>query len=116
MSVVRLYVDEDACEHAVIIALRARGADLLTTLEAGRTGTSDQEQLDFAVTQQRSIYTFNASDFARLHRDWVQRGRDHFGMIVIPDQRCSVSDKIRRISGLVAARTAEEMVNRIEYL
>ncbi|GIX00556.1 MAG: hypothetical protein KatS3mg111_3888 [Pirellulaceae bacterium] len=41
MSAVRLYVDEDACEHAVIKRLRARGIDLLTTLDSGRTATSD---------------------------------------------------------------------------
>ncbi len=31
MSQVRLYVDEDAEEHAVVQGLRARGVDLLTT-------------------------------------------------------------------------------------
>ena len=41
MSDVRLYVDEDASELAVIGGLRARGVDLLTTAEAERLGSSD---------------------------------------------------------------------------
>ena len=116
MSVVRLYVDEDACEHAVIRGLQARGIDLLTTLEAGQTGTTDQEQLEFAVEQGRTIYTFNVGDFSRLHRDWLQQGRDHRGIVVIPEQRYSIGEKIGRLARLVATLTAEEMVNRMEYL
>ena len=116
MSVVRLYVDEDACEHAVIHGLRARGIDLLTTLEAGQAGTTDQDQLGFAVEQGRTIYTFNVGDFARLHRDWLQQGRDHRGIVVIPDQRYSIGEKIGRLARLVTTLTAEEMVNRMEYL
>jgi hypothetical protein len=112
----RLYVDEDASEHAVVQGLRARGIDLLTALEAGQAGTSDEEQLSFAVQQARAIYTFNAGDFARLHRDWLQQDRDHCGIVVIPDQRYSIGEKIRRIAKFVTAMTADQMNNRIEYL
>lgn len=116
MSDVRLYVDEDASEHAVIRGLRARGVDILTTAEAGRLGTSDSEQLTFAAEQTRAIYTFNVSDFARLHREHLEQGLDHHGIVVIPDQRCSVGEKIRRVARLVASVSASDMVNRIEYL
>ena len=68
MSKLRLYVDEDAGEHAVMEGLRARGTDILTTLEADRLGATDADQLAFAAQQRRAIYTFNVSDFARLHR------------------------------------------------
>ena len=94
MSPIRWYVDEDACENAVIVGLRAHSVDLLTTLEAGRAGTTNEEQLKFAVTQQRSMYTLNVSDFARIHRDWLQQGRNHLGIIVIPDQRYSIGERI----------------------
>ena len=116
MSDIRLYVDEDASEHAVIRGLRARRVDVLTTAEADLLGTSDAEQLRFAVEQTRTIYTFNTGDFARLHREWLEQGRDHHGIVVIPDQRCSVGEKIRRVARLVASVSAADMVNRIEYL
>ena len=51
-------------ESAVILGLRARGADLATTCKAGRLATSDESQLAFATEVGRVIYTFNASDFA----------------------------------------------------
>jgi hypothetical protein len=90
MTIVRLYVDEDASESAVVAGLRARGVDLVTTVEANRCGASDTEQLEFATEQERVIYTFNTGDFARLHREFLQKGRPHRGIVVIPEQRYSI--------------------------
>jgi hypothetical protein len=116
MSDVRLYVDEDASEHAVVQGLRVRGIDVLTTVEAGRSGASDEEQLAFDVNEKRAIYTFNARHFARLHGDYLKQGIQHYGIMVIPDQRYSVGEKIRRVAGLLRRVSAEEMMNRMEYL
>jgi acetolactate synthase regulatory subunit len=116
MSKVRLYLDEDACENAIVRGLRARGFDVLTTIEAQQCGATDQHQLAFAVEKGRTIYTLNVGDFARLHREYLLQGIVHTGIIVLPDQRCSVGEKIRRLSRFVSNATAEEMVNRMEYL
>lgn len=96
--------------------LRARGVDVLTTVEANCCGATDQDQLAFAIQQRRSIYTFNVGDFALLHREHLQQGIDHGGIIVVPDQRCSVGEKIRRLAGFLGRVTAKEMINRMEYL
>ena len=116
MSQVRLYVDEDAEEHAVVQGLRARGVDLLTTSEARRVGATDAGQLAFAVELRRTLYSFNVGDFARLHRACLQQTSRHFGIVVMPDQRCSVGEKIRRLAAFVSNRTAEEMIDRMEFL
>lgn len=116
MSDVRLYVDEDAGEHAVVHGLRARGVDVLTTIEANRLGLADEDQLAFAVEQGRAIYTFNIADFARLHQQYLEQGQDHAGIIVIPDQRYSIGEKIRCIAAFVTSVSAHEMMNRIVYL
>jgi hypothetical protein len=116
MSKVRLYVDEDAGETAVVRGLRARGLHLLTTIEAQRCGATDRDQLAFAVQEGQSIYTFNVGDFARLHREYLSQGIEHHGIIVLPDQRCSVGEKIRRLARFIGSITAEDMVNRMEYL
>ena len=116
MSELCLYVDEDAGENAVMQGLRARGADLLTTIEAGQCGATDPEQLAFAVEQGRAIYSFNVSDFAKLHQQYLHQGTDHFGIIVLPDQRCNIGEKVRRVAGFIRQVTAEEMTNRMEYL
>ena len=55
-------------------------------------------------------------DFARLHREYLSQGTDHYGIIVLPDQRCSIGEKIRRLAGLIGSVTAEDMINRMEYL
>jgi hypothetical protein len=116
MAELRLYMDEDAGEHAVAEGLRARRIDVLTTVEAGRCGISDRNQLDFASSQRRAIYTFNVADFARLHKEHVSQGVDHYGIIVLPDQRYSVGEKIRRLAKFVRSITSERMINRMEYL
>ncbi len=116
MSIVRLYVDEDASESAVILGLRARGVDLVTTCETGRLATSDESQLAFATEVGRVIYTFNASDFARLHREFLESGRVHAGIVVIPEQRYSIGEKIRRLASFVQATTGDAMRNRMEFL
>jgi hypothetical protein len=61
MSQIRLYLDEDAAQHAIVDGLRNRGVDVLTVLEAGMTSTTDEEQLKFATSQGRSIYVAGAS-------------------------------------------------------
>lgn len=116
MSALRLYFDEDSSERAVIRGLRARGFDLLTAKEAGQLTTTDPEQLDFAVQMARAIYTLNVGDFALLHREYLSEGKEHSGIIAIPEQRYSIGEKIRRLAELLSTVQAEEMRNRMEYL
>src|SRR5207237_7436698 len=42
---IRLYFDEDSMQHALVNALRARGIDVLTALEAHRIERSDEDHL-----------------------------------------------------------------------
>lgn len=41
MSEIRLLIDEDAMDHRLVGALRARGVDVTTAGELGTTGFSD---------------------------------------------------------------------------
>jgi hypothetical protein len=116
MSLIRLYVDEDAAQLAVVEGLRRRGIDVLTILETGMVGATDEEQLEFAGSQARTIYTLNVDDFCRLHSELLSQGKEHSGIIVIPRQRYSIGEKIRRISELIDSCTAEEMRNHLEFL
>lgn len=116
MSELRLYLDEDSCELAVIRGLRTRGFDLLTAKDAGKLAAADPEQLDFATQMGRAIYTLNVGDFARLHRDYLIEGKDHAGIIAIPEQRYSIGEKIRRLADLLSTVPAEDMRNQMEFL
>jgi Domain of unknown function (DUF5615) len=64
---VRLYLDEDAQEESLVLALRNADVDVITTLEVDRLGCTDEQQLIWATEQGRIIYSFNVGDFCRLH-------------------------------------------------
>ncbi|MEW6284091.1 MAG: DUF5615 family PIN-like protein, partial [Candidatus Eremiobacterota bacterium] len=53
--------------------LRQRGIDIIHVLEVGRTGRTDLEQLEFAVSEERAILTHNVRDFILLHRKFEGR-------------------------------------------
>ncbi|MEB3233354.1 MAG: DUF5615 family PIN-like protein [Leptolyngbyaceae bacterium] len=63
MARIRLYLDEDATRNRLLRSLRNRGADVISTFEAGQLSQSDPEQLAWAWDHQRVIYSFNARDF-----------------------------------------------------
>ncbi len=113
---VRLYCDEDSLRHALVLSLRKRGVDILTALESGMTGKKDEEQLAYAAARGLVIYSFNMGDFCRLHARWLAEQRSHAGIIVARQQHYSVGEQMRRLLRLVAAKTAEEMQNRLEFL
>jgi predicted nuclease of predicted toxin-antitoxin system len=57
-----LYTDEDIA-NLVATLLKTRGLDVLTTLDAGMTGYSDDRQLAYAVSEERCLLTHNRVDF-----------------------------------------------------
>ena len=116
MSQIRLYIDVDAADHAVVTGLRNRGIDVLTVLEAVMASASDEEQLAYAIAQDRTIYTLNVGDYCRLHAESLVAGKDHSGILVIPRQRYSIGEKIRRLIGHIDSVSAEEMRNRLDFL
>jgi hypothetical protein len=116
MTALRLYFDADSMERAVVLGLRARGIDVTTALEAGITDRTDEEQLEFATSQGRALFSFNASDFSRIHTEFLSQGKSHSGIILAPQQRYSVGERIRRLLRLISARSAEQMHNGVEYL
>ncbi len=66
----------------LVSALRQRGVDTVTVSDAGLRGATDEDQLLWASRSGRAIYTFNAKDFCRLHKGFIQSGRTHTGIIV----------------------------------
>ena len=111
---IRLYLDEDTINHALVTALRSRNIDTLTTQEAGRMGVSDQEQLTYATGLNRTIFTFNTRDFVQLHIDYLTNDRHHTGIIVSDQLHIGVI--VRRLLKLLNARSATEMHDWLEYL
>ena len=116
MSLIRFYLDEDAVQHSLIAALRLRGAEVTSAQEAGLVGARDEEQLEWCCRTRRVLYTFNVGDFCALHREFLHSGRHHPGIVVAHQQRYSVGEQMRRLLRLFAAKSAEEMHDRVEFL
>jgi hypothetical protein len=113
---VRLYFDEDTVRHALVEALRKRRVDILTPLDVGMIQKADEEQLEFAAAQSRTLYTFNMGDFCPFHAQWLGVNRDHAGIIVARQQQYSVGEQLRRLLKLIGTRSQVDMCNRLEFL
>jgi hypothetical protein len=116
VSQIRIYIDEDAMDSDLVAAVRSRGVTVFTAWDAGRGGKSDEEQLAFAAEHGCVLYTYNVSDFYRLHTEWISTGREHAGMILALQQKFSIGEQLRRILRIRAATTTVSMRNRVEFL
>ena len=97
-------------------ALQQRGVPIVTPIEENLIGSTDEEQFEYASKRRCVLYTFNVSDFYALHARWLAAARHHSGLILAPQQRFSVGEQLRRILRLRAAKSAEAMRDRAEFL
>ena len=116
MSRISLYLDEDTIKSALVKALRNADLDVMTVADVGMLGYSDEEQLIWSTEQKRVIYSFNIGDFCRLHRDYMIQGKTHAGIILAPQRQYSIGQQVRGLLKLVAARSAEDMLNQLIFL
>jgi hypothetical protein len=100
----------------LVLALRMRGVDVLTALDAGLTGRPDGEHLSFASDEGRALYSFNVADFMRLHYARLAEGGHHAGLVLGQQQRCGVGEQMRRLLRLVGTKPAERMRDAVEFL
>ena len=103
-------------DQVLLKALRARGVDVRTAHEDGMVGRADSDQLRWATSQRRVLYSCNVGDFFHLHTALLTQGEAHAGLILVSQQRYSMGDQIRRVLRLIAAVSAEDMENRVEFL
>jgi hypothetical protein len=113
---IRLYFDEDSIWHALVTALRARGIDVQTALDAAMIARTDEDHLAFATAQGRVLCSFNVGDFYRLHTSYMAQDKSHTGIILARQQQYSVGEHLRRLLRLMTQLTAEEMQDRVEFL
>jgi Domain of unknown function (DUF5615) len=113
---IALYFDEDSQDSTLIRALRSRGVDVIAASEAGMNGRSDGEQLRWSSTHSRVLFSCNARDFYKLHTSLLTVGESHGGIILAPQQQYSIGEQLRRLLKLIAAKSAEDMNNQVEFL
>lgn len=113
---IRLYIDEDSMDQALVQALRARGVDVTTALEEDMIAKNDHLHLDYAARYGRALYIFNRGDFFHLHTQYLTQSKSHAGIILSRQQNYSVGEQMRRLLKLIATKSAEEMQNQVEFL
>jgi hypothetical protein len=113
---IRLYLDEDSMDRALVRALRAREVDVLSAIEAGLIARPDSQHLSYASDQDRALFTYNVGDFCSLHDLLIREGQRHAGIICAQQQSYTIGETLRRLLHLIGTISAEEMRNRVEFL
>lgn len=109
MSKIRYYTDEHVSK-AVVRGLRQRGVDVLTVAEAKTQGASDEEQLEFAISEGRVLFTQD-DDFLRI----AASGKPHRGIVYAP-QHAPIGRIVQGLMLIFQVLEAEDMVDGIEFL
>ncbi len=79
MAALRIYTDESV--HVAIAAeLKRRKLDAWSARDVGNLGLSDEEQLEYASQEHAIIFTHD-SDFLALAQEWLELGKEHWGII-----------------------------------
>jgi hypothetical protein len=80
----RLLLDAHVSARRIGATLRERGHDVLAIAEERSfDGCADEELLELATGQRRIVVTFDAADFPRICRRWLETGRSHHGCAVV---------------------------------
>jgi predicted nuclease of predicted toxin-antitoxin system len=108
--VLRFHLDEHV-PHAIARGLRRRQIDVTTTVDAGLLGAEDEQHLDFAVREQRVIFT-NDADFLRL----ASQGKQHCGIVYCPPDASRIGEVIRYLALMDACLSRDDVANQVEYL
>lgn len=110
------YFDDDSESRAVVRGLLAAGVSAVRATEVRMRGQPDHEHLSYAAAHRLVLVTANRGDFLRLHGEWMALGRAHSGIIIVPQQRYSPGEIVRRLARVLSSLSLEEFENRVEFL
>ena len=109
----KLYLDEDVHKR-VANALRIRGFDVVSAHEIETRSISDQQQLDYAISQERSLVSFNISDYVKIHKEYMIFGKNHYGIILL--EQLPIGEVINRLLELLNKFTVDELEDNLWWL
>ena len=110
---IELYLDEDV---SVIVGdiLRARGFVAITTQDAGKLASADHEQLEYAISQRRTLLKHNRADFEALAKRYFESGQMHHSIIIAV--RRPSNELVKRLLPILNSITADEIENQLRYI
>lgn len=107
---IRLHLDENV-DHAVAHGLRLRGVDVTTSTDANLIGATDEEQLSFAIGENRVIFAQD-QDFLRHH----QAGSQHAGIVYSRQGNHSIGEIVRFLHLMHDCLEAADMRGKVEFV
>jgi len=111
MTKPKLHLDEDASWDALYRSLKSNGHDVTRTPnEWINKKATDEEQLQKASEQGRSVFSYNAKDFLQI----AQKTPKHKGVIV--SKRKPFSVILKALDRFFRESSAEEMENQFRWL
>jgi predicted nuclease of predicted toxin-antitoxin system len=107
---IKYHLDEH-CDLAIAVGLRRNGIDVTTTTEVGLLGATDEEQIGYALSLGRVIFTKD-SDYLRLNAS----GTPHAGIAYCHQQTRSIGEIIDGLVLLWEVYDPAELAGRVEYV
>jgi hypothetical protein len=100
--------------------LRERGFDVVSPHDLRTRGASDAVQFDWAAAKGRAVVTYNIADFCPLADQYLARGKDHYGLVLVSESTIPQRDLGALIRGLGAALKAhpadDALLNQTVFL
>ena len=78
-----VYLDE-CVDYELVEALRERGFTVAAALDVQMLRATDEQQLVFATARGAVLVSHNRRDFQRLHATFIEQGRKHGGIVLLP--------------------------------
>src|SRR5687768_3673746 len=103
---IRFHLDENV-DSAVADGLRRRGVDVTMSNDVGLIGARDDAQLEYAVAEERVIFTHDADYFS------LAQQRDHWGLAYCHPEARSIGQILAGLLLIHDCLTPEEMRNHI---
>jgi len=109
----KLYLNEHLSPR-LADQLRRHGFDVLSSQEAELLSADDDQQLAFAVSEQRAIVTFNFKDFIIRHEEYMASSKEHWGIVLSTEEPIGIL--LHRLLRLLNAVSAKDLKNQIRWL
>ena len=93
------------------LLFRSTTDKILNVKETGKKGFTDIEQLKYASSQNRVIFTHNIADFNKTHSDFIKKGLDHSGIIL--SKQLPIGVIVKALLKLFANLNYEKVGNNI---
>ncbi|MDP6504361.1 MAG: DUF5615 family PIN-like protein [Planctomycetota bacterium] len=107
---IQFHLDENV-NPAIADGLKRRSIDVTTTSDGGLLGALDEEHVNFALANNRVIFTHD-DDYLKLHQQGVQ----HAGIVYGHQEKHTIGEIIRSLVLICECLNAEEMKNTVEFL